>query len=208
MLKLHYAPGSVASVVAITLNEVQAEYTRVRVDFANSEQRGAAYLAINPKGRVPALETPLGVLTETAAILDYIAATHPKAGLVPDDPYDAARMRSAMVYLASTMHVNHAHGARAMRWADEPSYWADMKRKMPQNMSENAAYVEEHVMTGPYVLGDAFSLADPYLFVVSTWLAGDGVDIAAFPKLAAFQAAMWERPSVQTALSERILRRD
>ena len=205
MLTLHYAPGTIAAAVAITLNEAQADYDRVRVDFSKGEQRGAAYLAINPKGRVPALETPQGILTECSAILDFIAATHPKAGLVPDDPFEAARMRSVMTYLASTMHVNHAHGMRGARWADDEASWADMKRKVPQTMAESAAYVEDHGMTGPFALGDRFSLADPYLFLVSTWLPGDGVDIARYPKLAAFNASMWERPSVRIALSDGIL---
>jgi glutathione S-transferase len=205
MLKLYFAPGTIAAAVAITLNEAQADHDLRRINFSDAEQRGAAYLTINPKGRVPALETPRGILTETSAILDYIAATHPKAGLVPEDPFDAARMRSAMTYLASTMHVNHAHAMRGARWADEPSSWADMKQKVPQTMSESSAYVEEHVLTGPFVLGDRFSLADPYLFVVSTWLPGDGVDMGRYPKLAAFHASMWERPSVRMALSDGVL---
>lgn len=205
MLKLHYAPGTIAAVAAIAMNEAEVDYALQRVDFSRAEQRGADYRAINPKGRVPALETDHGVLTETAAILDYIAATHPKAGLVPKDPFDAARMRSAMVYFASTMHVNHAHAARGARWADERDSWADMKQKVPQTMTESAAYVEEHVMTGPFILGEQYSLADPYLFVITTWLPGDGVDIAQFPKMAAFHAGMWERPSVRMALSDGVL---
>ncbi len=205
MLKLYFAPGTIAAAVAITLNEAEADYDHQRINFSDAEQRSAAFLEINPKGRVPALDTPRGILTETSAILDFIAATHPQAGLVPKDPFDAAQMRSAMTYLASTMHVNHAHGGRGMRWADEASSWADMKQKVPQTMTESAAYIEEHVLLGPYVLGTDFSLADPYLFVVSTWLPGDGVDMGQFPKLAAFHAAMWDRPSVRMALSDGVL---
>ena len=205
MLTLYFAPGTIAAAAGIAMNEAQVDYEPRRVDFSSAEQRGSDFLAINPKGRVPALVTSRGVLTETSAILDYVAALNPKAGLVPDDAFDAARMRSAMTYLASTMHVNHAHGGRGMRWADDAASWADMKQKVPQTMTESAAYVEEHIMTGPFVLGEQFSLADPYLFVVSTWLPGDGVDMSQFPKLAAFHAAMWERPSVRMALSDGIL---
>ncbi len=205
MLKLHFARGTIAAAVAIALNEAEADYDHHRVNFSEAEQRSADYLAINPKGRVPALETPRGILTETSAILEFIAATHPAAKLVPDDPFEAARMRSAMTYLASTMHVNHAHGARGARWADEPSSWADMKQKLPQTMSESADYIEDHVMIGPFVLGKTFSLADPYLFVVSTWLPGDGVDMGKYPKLKSFHDAMWQRPSVRMALSDGFL---
>ncbi len=205
MLKLYFAPGTIASAVAITLNEAQVDYDHQRISFSDTEQRSATYLEINPKGRVPALKTPKGIITETSAILEFIAATHPAAGLVPDDPFQAAQMRSAMTYLASTMHVNHAHGMRGMRWADEAPSWADMKQKVPQTMTESAAYIENHVLTGPFVLGKSFSLADPYLFVVSTWLPGDGVDMGQFPKLTAFHTSMWDRPSVRMALSDGVL---
>ncbi len=205
MLTLYFSPGSIAAAVAITLNEAQLDHQKTRVDFSNSEQRSRAYLGINPKGRVPALVTDRGVITETAAILDFIAAMKPQAGLVPEDPFQAAQMRSAMTYLGSTMHVNHAHGGRGHRWADDEASWADMKRKVPETMSESAAYIEEHVLQGPFVLGNAFSLADPYLFVVSTWLPGDGVDIGQFRKLHAFHQSMWDRPSVRMALSDGVL---
>ena len=205
MLKLYFAPGTIAGAVAITLNEAQVDHDLQRVNFADAEQRTADFLAVNPKGRVPALETPRGILTETSAILEFIAATNPSAKLVPEDPFDAARMRSAMTYLASTMHVNHAHGMRGSRWADDPTSWEDMKQKVPHTMGESAAFVEEHVMEGPFVLGDTFSLADPYLFVVTTWLPGDGVDIGRYPKLEAFHRSMWDRPSVRMALSDGIM---
>ncbi|QBF33710.1 glutathione S-transferase [Thalassococcus sp. S3] len=201
-MTLHYAPGTIAAAVAITLNEVGADYDSLRINFSEKEQRSAAYLAINPKGRVPALGTPQGVLTETSAILDYVAATHPQAGIVPADPFRAAQMRSVMTYLASTMHVNHAHGMRGARWADEESSWSDMRAKVSQTMSESAQYIETYALQGRYVLGDTFSLADPYLFMVSTWLAGDGVDIGRYPRFAAFQKLMWQRPSVRVALSD------
>jgi glutathione S-transferase len=202
MLTLHYFPGAISAAVAIALFEADAAFTAVKVDFTAKEQQGAAYLALNPKGRVPTLVTPQGALTETAAVLDYIGATHPGAGLIPSDPYDAARMRSVMTYLASTMHVNHAHKTRGHRWADKPESWEDMAAKVPQTMADCARYIEDHAIDGPFVLGDAVSLADPYLYVVSTWLAGDKVDIAQFPKFAAFQSAMRDRPSVQKAMAE------
>ena len=154
---------------------------------------------------MPTLETPRGILTETSAILDYIAVQVPQAKLVPRDAFMAAKMRETMIYLASTMHVNHAHGARGSRWADDPASWADMKQKVVQTMSDSAAYIEDKVMVGPFVMGDQFTLADPYLFVVSTWLPGDGVDMGKYPKIHALNKAMWERPSVRTALSDGIL---
>ena len=117
-MQLYYAPNTISVAVAITLEEAGLEYQPVRVDFASAEQTRPGYRQINPKGRVPALVVDGGILTETGALLEYIASRAPEAGLVPDDPLLAARMREVMYYLASTMHVNHAHRMRGARWAD------------------------------------------------------------------------------------------
>jgi glutathione S-transferase len=106
-------------------------------------------------------------------------------------------MREAMYYIASTLHVNHAHKLRGHRWANDAASLADMRAKVPQTMAAACAYLEVEVMRGPYILGEDFSLADAYLFVATTWLAGDGVDVAAFPKLYAFMHAMEARVSVR-----------
>ncbi|RBI76073.1 glutathione S-transferase [Roseovarius sp. TE539] len=196
---LYYAPNTISVAVAIALDEAGLDHTLARLDFAKDEQRQADYLAVNPKGRVPALETPQGVLTETGAILDYIAALAPEAGLVPGEPFAAARMRAVMYYLASTMHVNHAHLRRGHRWADNQSSWHDMAAKTPRTMTESCRFIEDHALIAPFVMGTTLTLADPYLFVVSTWLEGDGVEIADFPAIAAFRAAMRARPAVERA---------
>jgi len=198
-------PRTVAAAIAITLNEIHVSYERILIDFSNSEQRSDAYLKINPKGRVPTLQTQKGKLTETTAILEYIAATYPDSNLVPSDAFEAAKMRSVMSYLASTVHVNHAHSVRGSRWADEQSSWDDMVRKIPQTMRESATFIEAHCIEGPFVMGNRLTLVDPYLFVVSTWLPNDGVNINDFSKLADFQESMWTRPSVTTAKADGII---
>ena len=196
-MKLYCAPNTISVVSMIALDETGIAFEPVRVDFAAAEQTKPAYHAINPKGRVPALITDQGILTETGAILEYIAALKPEAGLVPADPWQAARMRAVMYYLASTMHVNHAHKMRGHRWADQEGSHADMTAKVPQTMTESCRFIEENALTGPFVMGDALTIADPYLFVVSTWLEGDGVDVGAFPKISAFRSAMQSRESVK-----------
>ena len=124
-MNLFYANGTISIAPAIALVEA-----------------GLDHLAINPKGRVPALVLADGtVLTETGALLDYIAAIAPDAGLVPDAAADAAHMRAVMYYLASTMHVAHAHKMRGARWADKAESHADMTAKVPQTMAACAAYV-------------------------------------------------------------------
>ena len=199
MLKLYFAPRTISIAVAIALEEAGLPYEAIKVDFKTAEQTSPIYLAVNPKGRVPALATSDGtVLTETGALLDYVAALSPSAQLVPSDPSEAAKMRGVMYYLASTMHVAHAHKLRGSRWADQPSSFEDMAAKVPETMTACAAFVEAECLAGDYVLGDDFSLAEPYLFVVCNWLSGDGVNVEDFPTIQGFMARMEARPSVQS----------
>lgn len=196
-MQLYYAPRTISVAVAIALEEAGLDYEAIALDFAGGEQAKPAYKQINPKGRVPALAVDGGILTETGALLEYVAAMAPQAGLVPDDPIKAARMREVMYYLASTMHVNHAHKQRGHRWADKKSSWKDMTAKVAQTMTASCEYIVSNGLRGPFVLGDEISLADAYLYVVCSWLEGDGVDTSAFPKILTFRAAMEARPSVQ-----------
>ncbi|MFQ2091423.1 glutathione S-transferase family protein [Aeromonas taiwanensis] len=201
-LTLYLAPGTCAMAVRIALVEANAPHRIQRLDLAAGEQRSPAYLAINPKGRVPALVTERGVLTETPALLLYVAQRFPEAQLAPlDDPFLLARMQEVHSFLASTVHVAHAHGRRASRWADDEQAIAAMQAKMPRNMRDGFSEIEHHYLAGPWVLGERFSLADIYLFVVAGWLASDGVDIAEFPKVAAHHERMLARPTVQEALA-------
>ncbi len=205
-MQLYYTKGTISVAVALALLEAGLDHSLTRVDFATAEQTQDAYLKINPKGRVPALALDDGtVLTETGALLEYVAACAPEAGLVPQEPACAAHMRAVMYYLASTMHVAHAHKMRGSRWADQQSSHDDMTAKVPQTMTACAAYVEAECLRGDYVCGDAFSLADAYLFVVCNWLEGDGVDVGTFPKIAAFVKRMEARDSVKSARANGLL---
>ncbi|MXQ09511.1 glutathione S-transferase [Alphaproteobacteria bacterium GH1-50] len=204
-MKLYWAPNTISIAPALVLNEGGVHWEPVRVDFASGEQTGDAYLAVNPKGRVPALATPGGVLTEAGAIMEYLAATA-VPGMVPADPFHAARMREVMYYLASTMHVNHAHKVRGARWADRPESWDDMKAKVPQTMAASAAYVEGLFEDGPLLFGDAPTLADAYLYVVGHWLPADGVEVGDYPRLVRFMEVMRARPAVQALWDKGMLK--
>ena len=202
MLKLFYATGSCALASHIALEEAGAEYEAVRLDFAAGDQRKPEYLKINPKGRVPALITDSGILTETPAILAYVAQVFPKAALAPlADPFAFARVQAFNSYLCSTAHVNHAHFTRGSRWADEPASLEDMKRKVPKNVGESFALMESEMVEGPWVMGNAYTISDPYLFTVAGWLTRDGVDIARFPKIHDHYKRMAERPAVKKVLA-------
>lgn len=197
-MKLYYAPGSCAVASHIALEESGAVYDTRRLDFRRNEQRSPEYLAVNPKGRVPALATDRGIITETPAILAFVAQSFPAARLAPlDDPFLFAQMQAFNSYLCSTVHVAHAHRMRGARWADDPAAIEAMKRKVPQNMADCFQLIEDGMLEGPWVLGDAFSVADIYLYTISTWLEADGVDIRRFPNVLDLHDRVAARPAVR-----------
>jgi len=205
MLTLYYAPHTCALASHIALEESGAAYTLQRVDFRAREQQSPGYLKINPKGRVPALVTPRGILTETPAILAFIAQTVPAAALAPiEDPFGFAELQAFNNYLCATVHVAHAHRMRGHRWASEDSSFADMQRKVPESVGACFELIERQLLKGPWVMGDRYTVADPYLFTISQWLEGDGVDPGRFPAVKDHRTRMAERPSVKKAIAEQL----
>ena len=202
MLKFYYAPKSCALASHIALEEAGAEYETVRLDLAANQQRTPDYTAINPKARVPALETERGVLTETPAILTFIAQTHPAARLAPfDDPFAFAEIQAFNAYLCATLHVAHAHKYRGYRWADEESSFADMRRAAPRAVGACFELIESTMLKGPWVMGETYTICDPYLFTVAQWLEEDGVDPQRVPRVIEHRSRMAERAAVRRAIA-------
>jgi len=202
MIRFFYTPGSCSLASHIALTEAGADYEGVRVDTAAGEQTRPEYLAINPKGRVPALVTDRGVLTENMAILAWVADAYPAAKLLPTDPWERAQAQAINAYFATTVHVNHAHGRRFYRWADEESSFADMRRKVPETMAAAFQIIEDELLKGPWVLGEAYSVCDGYLYTMTEWLIRDGVPSERFPKVHAHYERMRARPAVSKVLAE------
>lgn len=200
MMKLFYAPGSAALAAHIALEEVGAEYAAIKVDLVAGEQKKPEYLAINPKGRVPALVTERGVLTETPAILGYIAQIFPQAHLIPSDPFEVAQVQAFNAYICATVHVAHAHGRRGYRWADEQSSLDDMLNKLPQTVGEAFDLIERDLLKGPWVMGEQYTICDPYLFMAALWRKGDGVPAERHPRVEDHMQRMRQRPAVASVL--------
>lgn len=199
-MKFFYAPGTVAMASLIALYEVDADFEPIRLNFQKSEQTKPEYLAINPKGRVPALITKDGILTETPAILIYLGETYPAANLIPSDPFERAKMHEMLSYLASTVHVNHAHKMRGHRWVDQKSSIDDMQSKVTDNMYNSFQLIENELNKGPWLIGNQYTVADAHMFAITSWLEGDGVPISNLPNVAKHFAAMQKRAAVIKAM--------
>jgi len=205
MIKLYYAPHTCSLASHIALEEAGADYSTVRIDFAKQEQRGEEYIAINPKGRVPAMATDRGILTETPAMLAFIAQTFPRARLAPvEDAFAFAQVQAFNSFLCSTVHVAHAHRMRGYRWADDPAAIAEMTRKVPESVGACFDLIERQMLEGPWVMGGAYTICDPYLFTLAQWMEADDVDPKRFPKVADHRQRMAERPAVRKAIAEEL----
>jgi glutathione S-transferase len=207
MLKLYYAAHTCSLATHIVLEEVGADYSTVRVDFATEQQKSPDYLKVNPKARVPALVTDRGILTETPAMLVYVAQRFPQARLAPmDDPFFFAQIQSFNSYLCSHVHVAHAHRMRGHRWvdADDAHSIAAMQRKVPESVGAGFELIERELLKGPWVMGDQYTVCDPYLFTLAQWLEKDGVDLARIPRVVDHRRRMSERPGVKKAIAEEL----
>ena len=207
MLKLFYAAHTCSLATHIVLEEVGADYSTARIDFARTEQRSPEYLKVNPKGRVPALITDRGVLTETPAMLVFVAQSFPAARLAPlDDPFAFAEAQAFNSYLCSTLHIAHAHRMRGHRWvdADDAASIAAMQRKVPQSVTASFELIEHDLLKGPWVMGERYTICDPYLFTLAQWLEADGVDPKRIPRVIDHRRRVGERPAVQKAIADEL----
>jgi len=197
-MKLFMKPGACSLASHIVLREVGARFDLDPVDTVQrTTSTGADFTRINPKGYVPALELENGdILTEGAAILQYIADTHPGSRLAPEPGTVArARLQEYLNYTASELHKSFGPYFH-------PGHDDAAKQTAGKSVAGKFDYVESLFADGrAHLLGTDFSVADAYLFVVSNWANFVGIDLTPWPKLSAFLARVAARPSVRAALA-------
>jgi len=197
MIKLYYSPGACSLAPHVVLEEIGAPYETEAVNLKAGEQRRPEFLARNPKGAVPALDTDHGVLTENVAILTYLAAIHPEAGLAPTgDAWAQAGLTSFLSFLSSSIHPNI--GKLLFYPLD-----AEAKAAQREVTLAKMRLIEDSLLVGPWALGETYSVADPYLMVFERWARSGGLLTAAdFPRMNAHLDAVQARPAVERALTQ------
>lgn len=194
-MKLYYLTGACSLASFISLLEAGVEFEHAAVDRKTKKTAdGEDYLAINPKGYVPALKLDNGeVLTENVALLPYIADLNPAARLAPPPgTLERYRLQEWLGYINGEVHKNFSVLFNAS--APEPT-----KQLARDNIDRRLSFIEDKLGHKPYLLGEQFSVADAYLYVVLSWRERIGVDISQFPKLTAFFERVRARPSVRAA---------
>lgn len=197
MLKLYYSPGACAMASHIALEEAGADYELVKIDLRKGEQRTPEYLAVNPAGSTPALVTDEGVLTENLVIMGYVAQTHPEAQLADlGSSFAFGKMQAFNGFLGSSLHPAIGPVLFAHPPLEGEARAAGLERAL-------AKYdlVEQHLLKGPWAMGEQYTVADGYLSVFTRWLRLNHLlDKERFPKLNAHLNCVQARPAVMRVL--------
>ena len=200
-MQLYFAEGSCAFASLVALEEAGVHFVARKIDMKANEQRSAAYLAINPRGRVPTLIADGRAITETIALLTYIANRFPNAGLLPlGDPGRLARAYELMSWFASGLHVTIAQIWRSTRFTQDATAIAALRAEGPVILLEDYREIER-LMDGPWLLGESYSVLDPYAVVFWRWGERLGFDMDRFPAWAAHRARVMARPAVERAVA-------
>ena len=195
-MKLYYSNGACSMASHIVLRESGLPFDLVRASTKTHQlDDGTDYYTINDKGSVPVLELDNGErLTEGPAIVQYIADQVPAANLAPANGTMARyRMQEWLNFITSELHKSYAPLFR-------PTTPEEYKVITKEGLTKKYALVDKWLTGKNYTMGEAFSVADPYLFTVTSWAKHVGLDLSQFKNVGAFMARMAARPSVQATL--------
>ena len=213
MYRLYYSPGACSLAVHMALEETAAAYTlELRSTKDGVGTSAPDYLALNPKGRVPALlgvpgrsGGADGLLTEASAILIYLAEAYPEAQLLPEDAAGKARCVEWLNWLSETVHgMSFAQLWRPQRFVSDPTLFPAIQAKGRENLTEQFAYIETVLSDGrAWAVPDVFSVADLFLPVFWRWGARMGFDMhVAYPGWTGMTARALRRPAVRRAIEQ------
>jgi glutathione S-transferase len=200
MLTLCYMPPTCAIGIHVILEEIGKPYQLKKIDFTQHEHRGPEYIAINPKGKVPALIRDDGsVLTEFPAIAVWLALTHSEAKLLPAEPEGVARALEAIDYIVATLHAQAwQRFFKPQNFTDIVSEQAKIKQQGIEMAGKGLELLDRQLAGKPWLIGD-YSIADSALFFFEFW--SERVKWQLPPNLAEHYARMRARPAVQRALA-------
>jgi len=196
-MKLYYAPGACSMSPHIVLNEGGFQYTPEKVDLKNDSYSGGKFSTLNPKGYVPALQLDNGeLLTEGAAIVQYLGDKKPEAKLIPAvGTMERARCVEWLTYISSELHKGFG-----------PLFYpttsdAD-KAAAKDKLGKRIGYLDSQLKGRDFLLGSQFSVADAYAFTVLNWSGHVGLDLSPFANVGAFMERMKKRPKVQETMKQ------
>ena len=199
MYTLYWSQNTGALAPQILLQEVGADYQRIILDLDKNEQSEGDYLAINPKGQVPTLLLADGyILTESGAIMLQIAESHPDAGLLPPPgSSQRARVYRWLFFAVANIYEADLRFYSSEFYVDDAACNESVKRKGQTDMDSAWDLVENELDEGPYLLGDSYSVIDPYLTMLAYWHEDPEKLFERCPRLKLLCEAVKARPACQ-----------
>jgi glutathione S-transferase len=196
-MDLYFSPLACSMASRIALYEAGAPARFIEVDLKTRRTlEGEDFLAINPLGLVPAIRTDDGeILTENAAVLQYIADHLPSAALAPGAGMARSRLQQWLCFIGTELHQ-----ALFVPLFD-PKTPDEVKARTLEKGDSRLSYLDQHLTDREFLL-DRFSVADAYLFAVLNWKIATPVDLERWPGVRDYYTRLKERPSVARALSE------
>ena len=195
-MKLYYSPGACSLSPHIVLREAGLPFEPVLASTKTHQLAdGTDYYTISPKGYVPLLELDNGErLSEGPAIVQYIADQVPAKNLAPANGTMARyRLQEALNFISTELH-------KGIGGLFNPAMPEDAKALMRARGLMRLQWVNEQLEGKQYLMGDTFTVADAYLFVVANWTQYVGIDIKSLTNLTAYMARVAARPAVQEAM--------
>lgn len=200
MLTLYYSPGACSMASHIGLEELGVPYERKPTLLMKGEHKTDAYLKINPKGKVPALDVDGKVITENTAILTYLARQHPGKNLLPKDPVEEARCISTMAWFSNSVHPLYTHYMRPERFAEDAAAHPTVKETGKKTFFEACRDIDKLLEGKQWIMGDQHTVADGYALVFYGWGVRAGLPMGELKAYTAWKDRMLKRPAVKSVL--------
>jgi glutathione S-transferase len=194
-MKLYYTPGACSQAPHIAIHELGLPYDAVKVDLGTHKlEDGTDYRTINPKGYVPTLELDDGTrITEANVILQYLAEQKPGRLAPAFGTKERWKLMEWLAFIASEVHKGFGP-----LW--NPQTPAEVRERTVTALGNRFGYLAQTLEKQPFLMGNEFTIADAYLFVVLNWSDYHKVDLSPWPALQQFRARVAARPGVQATL--------
>jgi glutathione S-transferase/GST-like protein len=204
MYKLFWAKSMGSMAPEVLFEEIGAEYEKIAVDIEKEENRSAEFLAVNPTGQIPALVLPDGtVMTESAAMVLHITDRHPEAKLAPPaGSPESARFQRWLVFMAATIYTTDQRLYYADRFTTDAAGTGGIEAAARADMDRNFSLVNDALVPGPYLLGETYSAADVYLWMLTKWHPDEKQLFADNPRIARLVDLVDARPAVVKVWAE------
>ena len=200
MLTLYYSPGACSMASHIGLEELGVPYEKKLTSLPKGEHKTEAYLKINPKGKVPALDVDGKVITENTAILTYLGKRYPEKNLFPTDPIEEARCISTMAWFSNSVHPPFTHFIRPERYAEGEAAHATVKETAKKTFWEALSDIDKLLQGRQWIMGSQHTMADGYALVFYGWGLRGGQPMRELKAYTAWKDRMVERPAVRKVL--------